>query len=269
MIRISVGIGIISIVLMASGCLPRGLAVRQAIRAQFERRLAQDSGHSQAAPPQSGSYTSGGKTIAYERFTPALPGKRPALLLVHGADGLQNALLADGYRRYAQNLARAGYDVFLIHYFDRTNTKESNRELDARNFVPWFQTLTDGISYVSQQPNIDSQHIGLLGFSLGAALSIALAAHDPRVGALVEYFGGLPDWMENRIQRMPPTLILHGDHDPLVSVQYAYKLQAVLQKKHLPVEMKVYPGQGHGFVGDARADSARRTQAFFDRYLQP
>ncbi len=31
--------------------------------------------------------------------------------------------------------------------------------------------------------------------------------------------------------------------------------------------MQLYPGQGHGFVGDAQADATRRAIAFLERHL--
>ncbi len=67
---------------------------------------------------------------------------------------------------------------------------------------------------------------------------------------------------------MPPTLILHGDADPLVKVEDAYKLEKALKAKQRVYEIKIYPGQGHGFKGEALTDATRRTKTFLDRYLK-
>lgn len=42
---------------------------------------------------------------------------RPAVLLLHGADGLT---YADGYRLAARTIAASGYHVAFVHYLDRT-----------------------------------------------------------------------------------------------------------------------------------------------------
>jgi len=108
----------------------------------------------------------------------------------------------------------------------------------------------------------------LLGFSLGAFLALAVASVDPRVKAVVEFFGGLPEPFAKKLRRLPPTLILHGDRDQVVSVEEAEKLEKLLKEKKLPYEIKIYAGQPHGFTGDDLKDSLRRTTAFFGTHLK-
>ena len=49
--------------------------------------------------------------------------------------------------------------------------------------------------------------------------------------AVAEYFGPMPEYFAQRMARMPPVLILHGDRDPLVPVKAAYDLEALLKQK--------------------------------------
>src|SRR5690348_16232895 len=51
------------------------------------------------------SFASGGKTIPVERFQPAKPGRYPAILFIHGADGLQVPAWHARYRHECQPLA--------------------------------------------------------------------------------------------------------------------------------------------------------------------
>jgi carboxymethylenebutenolidase len=124
---------------------------------------------------------------------------------------------------------------------------------------------------------VDSQRVGLLGFSLGAYLSLTLAADkDSQVAAVAEFFGGLPDCRWKELKRLPPTLIVHGDQDSTVSVKEAYALRGFLEAKKLPYAIKIYKGQEHLFGGKVtfavkRAiieDAKRRTLAFFEKYLK-
>jgi carboxymethylenebutenolidase len=168
----------------------------------------------------------------------------------------------------ASLLASHGFAVFVLHYFERTGTTGvADRQTAIRNFPLWGKTIWDAISHAEKQPEVDSQRIGLLGFSLGAYLALSVAAVDARVKAVVEYFGGMPKEMSLFIRRLCPTLILHGDDDPTVPVSEAYHLQQLLEKKSIPYEMQIYPGAGHQFTGEVWDDAGRRTLSFLQRYL--
>jgi dienelactone hydrolase len=67
------------------------------------------------------SFTSDGNPITVECFRPEGPGKHPAVLYLHGADGM--SYHTSIYQESARQLGRLGFDVFLVHYFDRTGTK--------------------------------------------------------------------------------------------------------------------------------------------------
>jgi len=111
------------------------------------------------------------------------------------------------------------------------------------------------------------ERIALLGFSLGAYLSLANASIDGRVQAVVEFFGGLPREMKLFMRRLCPVLILHGEADPTVPVAEAYNLQRLLEEKSVPYEIKIYPGAGHGFESDVWRDAGLRTLQFLQKHL--
>jgi len=133
-----------------------------------------------------------------------------------------------------------------------------------------MKALWDGISFIETQPQVDRDRIALLGFSLGAYLSLANSAIDPRVKVVVEFFGGMPKEMNLFMRRLCPVLILHGETDATVPVEEAYKLQKLLEKKGIPYEMKIYPAAGHGF-GDESVwrDAGQRSLQFLQKYLAP
>ena len=213
------------------------------------------------------SFKIGPKSIEIERFEPKASGKVPAIIIVHGASGMEEH--ADAYRNFGRELADAGYAAFIVHYFDRTETKKNPDDKLIRSlFQAWMQTLKDTVSYVAKQPNVDDKKIGFLGFSLGAFLSLSTASQDPRIGAVVEYFGGLPTPLMGFIKKMPPTLILHGEDDKAVKVDEAHKLEKFYKDKGFPYEIKLYAGQGHGFTGDDAKDATKRAITFFDKNLK-
>ncbi|MGO4524563.1 dienelactone hydrolase family protein [Microvirga sp. 2MCAF35] len=242
----------------------RNLLIGAALSASSTAHAQQDKPNAMPVTTQRNSFKSGGKAIAVETFQAAGSSPRPAVLMLHGADGLS---YNTQYREGARNVAAAGYQVHLVHYLDRTGEKRASFGTLFQNFMPWMSTVQDALSFASDQPNADSRRIGIVGISLGAALSLAVASTDPRVKALVNYFGPLPQGAIATTSKLPPTLVLHGSADPIVPVANAYAVEALLRQQDVPHEIKVYPGQGHGFRGKAEDDASARSLAFLQRYL--
>ncbi|MFZ0481133.1 MAG: dienelactone hydrolase family protein [Terriglobales bacterium] len=209
------------------------------------------------------TFQSGGKAIRLDAFLPANHGNlMPAVVALHGAGGDVN-----GMDKSAALLAEQGFAVYVLHYFDRTDTESADKATILRNFPIWMKTLWDAISFVESQPSVDRERIALLGFSLGAYLSLADASIDQRVQAVVEFFGGFPREMKLFMKRFCPVLILHGDADPTVPVAEAYQLRDLLEKKNIPYEIKIYPGAGHGFDGEIWRDTGPRVLRFLQEHL--
>jgi dienelactone hydrolase len=209
-------------------------------------------------------FQSGGKSIRLDAYLPqATDAPVPAVIALHGAGGG-----VSGMERYAALLAAQGFAVYLLRYFDRTGTEFADKSIIMRNFPLWMKTLWDAISFVETQPQVDGKRIALLGFSLGAYLSLANSAIDHRVKVVVEFFGGMPKEMNFFMRRLCPVLILHGEADQTVPVEEAYQLQKLLQKKGIPYEIKIYPGAGHGFEDQSIwQDAGRRSLQFLQKYL--
>jgi len=210
------------------------------------------------------TFESGGKPIRLDCFLPARNGQRfPAVIGLHGSGGSSERMAEP-----ARLLAAYGFVVYVPHYFERTGTVRANDKATIlRHFVAWAKTLWDAVSFVAEQPQVDPDRIGLLGFSLGAYFALSVAAVDSRVQAVVEFSGGLPKEVKFFMRRLCPVLILHGDADQTVPVQEAFDLQKILEKKQIPHEMQIYPGVGHGFSGEIWQDAGARSLAFLQKYV--
>lgn len=204
--------------------------------------------------------------IEIETFTPEGDGPHPLIVLLHGSGGMRMG--GPIFRDVAHMLAQRGYLVLLPHYFDRTGTVVADPAAHRRHFETWVTAVGEMVADGLARPDVAPGRVGLLGFSLGAYLALAEATFDPRVGAVVAFFGGLPDALAGRADRLPPTLVLHGDADPVVPVAEARKLQALLERHDVAHEVVIYPGQGHSFHGETARDAERRTVGFFDAHLR-
>src|SRR5271154_2367585 len=204
--------------------------------------------------------------VTIERFDPKTGGSHTAVMVTHGGAGPQGDWRKSGI---VEALTTSGYSVFIPHYFDGPGPWSPSDKPDR--LLKYIRTLNDATRYIASQPDIRNRGIGVVGFSLGAYLALALAEEErshppplrsPEIKAVVEFFGGMLGFAEERMTTMPPVLILHGADDDSVEVSHAYDLEKLLQKKAVPYEIKIYPHQGHGFTGDALDDSKKRTVDF-------
>jgi carboxymethylenebutenolidase len=217
--------------------------------------------------------TVGGKKVLVDRFEPKGKGPHPAVILVHDSAGLQ------GYAKtaftYCCNvLADKGYVVLMVHYFDGTSFKKVERaDVNGDVFKKWMANVRAAVKHARARQNVDRKRIGLVGFSLGGYLALAVARQpDLKIAAVVEFFGGLPDELWKGLKWLPPTLILHGDRDNLVPAKEAYALWKFMEANKLSHEVKIYPGEKHLFkenlIGKAIKDAQLRSLAFFRRHLK-
>jgi carboxymethylenebutenolidase len=196
----------------------------------------------------------GGRPIEVTRHAAAGEGQRPAVLVLHGSSGLEADRAA--YGRYAQALAARGIDAYLMSYY-APGTSWACGCWDA-----WAATVLEVAHAVRRRPE-SSGRIGLLGFSLGGGVAVA-SARDPRITALVIFYGALPD--RTRLTRpMPPLLVLHGDADTSVPLRDGVALVDLARRHGSRAELVTYPGAGHRLStwGEAEArDAVDRMIAF-------
>lgn len=212
-------------------------------------------------------FESGSKRIEVEHFRPegTEAGKRPAVIVLHGSDGFM--LGGSWYRDAAKRVAAAGYETYLVHYFNRTGDWRVTDEKEIHSKLPvWTETAKDAVTFVAGRPEVDGKRIGLVGISLGGAIAIATAQQDKRVKVLVDYFGFVPKTFDDKL-KLPPTLVLHGADDKVVWASNATRLEKVLTAQKVPHEVKIYEGVGHAFRGDEGRDADARAAAFLKTHL--
>jgi carboxymethylenebutenolidase len=216
-----------------------------------------------------------GGPIAIKLFTAAGEGRHPAVIILHGRQGFDT--FSDAYTRFAEALAARSIDTVLLSYYDAADTaamgsedRASRGRYFSEHLQVWSERVRAVTGYLLQQ-STSSGEVGLLGFSNGGFLAVETAAVDPRVRALVVFYGGIPGKLD--VARLPPLLALHGDSDRVIPLSSGKNLVEKARALGGPADLVVYPGAGHGFDHDtARADtgdSLTRTLAFFVNQLKP
>ena len=225
-------------------------------------------------------FRSGGKLIrmhAQELGPRQNSPSRPALLLLHGSGGHVDSWAA----RLGPFLHEAGIGLYAPHYFDRTGTARADLALltDGIHVPQWIETVDAALRFVASRPAVDPEQIVVAGISLGAFLALALAAQlsvhkDPRehrrMRALLDVSGGLvPPYDAVATERMPPTLILHGAADNIVSVSYAHELDRKLTDLKVPHRTEILAAEGHWFSASALPRILLAVSAFLQQNLKP
>lgn len=204
--------------------------------------------------------------VRADRFEQHGAGKRPVVIVLHGAGGT----LLDGpeMRRVARYLAEAGNAVYLVHYFERTGTLFARDAVMQAHFNEWLETVRDSVAAVQLARN-DKRPVGIYGYSLGACLALLASSDNPRVGAVVEHAGGIWNGRFERVGKMPPVLMIHGKRDARVPFEkYCKPLIPVLRAHSATVQTRIFPDEGHGFTQAAMEQVRSDAAAFFRRHLR-
>jgi len=106
----------------------------------------------------------------------------PALCLCHGIPSGQPSSGDDrGYPGLAEKFCAADF-VTLIFSFRGAGEAQGNLDM-----LGWTRDLKAAIDYLASLEEVDKSRLFLLGSSAGAAVSVYVAANDPRVFSLVTF----------------------------------------------------------------------------------
>ena len=161
---------------------------------------------------------------SYELLTPPGAGPFPAVVVMHGCDGVN-----ENTRRGAQRLVGWGYAALIVDSF---RSRGLSNVCNRGSTLPASVRAGDAIqakSYLSGLPNIAKGRIGLIGFSHGGWS--ALAAADS-FRAVVAYY----PWCSGSVPSN--TLVLIGSADDWTPSQRCHGTAA---------NLKVYSGATHAF----------------------
>ena len=184
--------------------------------------------------------------------------------------------------RLAELLNQEGIVVFVLKY--RLKPPSVNAVADA---------LADGLRAVqvvrsrAGEFGINSQRIGMVGYSAGANLTIHVAseftAGDPgstdpieRVSSRPDFIGLLCSWAGSGgtscpyplCKDSPPTFICHSKDDKVAPVSVAESIVAQLKQLNVPVELHLFETGGHANFDPGGKSSGGRWPELFVVWLR-
>ena len=209
----------------------------------------------------------GVKPVLYGKlYRPTSSNPTPAVILLHGRWGLHS----DEYA-FAEQIAQHGYVTLVLDYYAGKGALYSRL---VEKWETWEQVIRDSVGFLQNMKGVRPDRIALVGLSQGGFLAVSTSSTLPAVKAVVSYYGGATNSLNDYIEDLPPVLLIHGGADTVVPAARSQALYDALVSRGKPVELHIYPGVGHAFNlsgprYDARAaaNAQKRTLAFLGRYL--
>lgn len=229
--------------------------------------------------------------------------KYPLIVYVHG--GPASAVVPRWPYAGYNGAAFSGLGYFVLFPNPRGSFGEGEAYTAANRKDFGYGDLRDilaGVDLVTKTLPVDPQRVGITGWSYGGFMSMFAITQTQRFRAAVAG-AGISDWKsyygENSIDQwmLPyfgasvyddppvyakssainfvhnaktPTLIVVGERDGECPAPQSFEFWHALRAMGTPVELVVYPDEGHGFTNPAhRRDVLERALDWFTRYLPP
>lgn len=223
--------------------------------------------------------------------------KYPAIVYVYGGPHAQ--MVTGGWQNGARGwdiyMANKGYIMFTID-----NRGSSNRGLEFENVT--FRHLgieegkdqVKGVEYLQSLPYVDSNRIGVHGWSFGGHMTTALLLRYPEIFKVGVAGGPVIDWAYYEImygERYMDTpqsnpegyeqcnlknlagnlkghlLIIHDDHDDTCVPQHTLSfMKACIDARTYP-DLFIYPGHKHNVMGRDRIHLHEKITRYFEDNL--
>lgn len=204
----------------------------------------------------------------------ALPpgGRGPGVIVIQEWWGL-NDNIAD----ITDRLAREGFTALAPDLFGGSvahDAEEAKRMIRRLPLERGVRLLSGAVDHLLGRPEVTSESVGAVGFCMGGAFVLQLAAADPRVGAAVPFYGAMQEFPD--FSRLRAQILGHyGARDASVPPETRERLRAAIKEQSgIEPDFRLYPA-GHAFFNDTRpsyhAESAEQawtaTLAFLHRTL--
>ena len=152
---------------------------------------------------------SDGAMISGELFLPGKPGPHPAIVLVHGG-GSNIRIIRDTPHFFAPRLAHCGFAALV---YDKRGTGESGGDYASSTFDDFITDAGKGVELLANHKSIDTNRIGIVGFSQGGRLAPVIAVRYPDVDFAVSVSGPLTSVSETRLYALENSFIEAGVSD--------------------------------------------------------
>jgi carboxymethylenebutenolidase len=217
-------------------------------------------------------FPAGAEKLAGYMVSPDGEGPFPGVVIIHEIFGL-----TENIKDITRRFAAVGYTAFAVDLFAGQNrTICMFRSMSQMLLSPLnngnLNILKQALGYLAEQPQVDADKIGAIGFCMGGGFAIAWACTDERLKAIAPFYGMNPRPLE-AVARSCPIVGSYPEKD--FTAKAARKLDVTLDHHGVTHDIKIYPGAKHSFFNDqgpsydaaASTDSWQRVLSFFQEHI--
>ncbi|MDQ1163487.1 dipeptidyl-peptidase-4 [Chryseobacterium sp. SORGH_AS 447] len=237
-----------------------------------------------------------GKIILPTNFDPNK--KYPVIVYLYNGPHLQlvtNTFPASGNLWY-EYMAQNGYIIFTMDGRGSANRGLKFEQAVFRNLgTNEMNDQMKGVEYLKSLPYVDSERMGIHGWSFGGFMTTSFMLRKPDVFKVGVAGGPVIDWSMYEImygERYMDTpqenpqgyatanlldkaqnlkgklLMIHGAQDDVVVWQHSIKFIKSAVDNGIQMDYFVYPGHPHNVIGKDRVHLMQKVTDYFDQYLK-
>ena len=185
-----------------------------------------------------------GKSVNAYLASPA--GGGPGVLLLHAWWGLKPF-----FKQVCDRIAEQGFTVLAPDYYQGRiagTVDEAKALMENNNEELMGDVIKAAHDHLAAQTG---RPIGMIGFSMGAGWSLAVASKAPDVAAVVFFYGAnIVDF-----KNLKANVLGHfSDVDEWEPFEWVEKMQAEMKSAGVDFTLHVYPGVAHWFVEEDRPE---------------
>ncbi len=224
--------------------------------------------------------------------------KYPTVVYVYGGPHAHNvaANWHWGSRPWETYMAQKGYICFIL---DNRGSENRGRDFEQATFRQLgqveMQDQMKGVDFLKTLPYVDSNRLGVHGWSFGGFMTITLMLNHPDVFKVGVAGGPVIDWkyyevmygerymdtpqqnpegyqktsLLNKAGNLKGKLqIIIGGNDPTCVPQHTLSFLKACVEAGTQPDLFVYPGEGHNMRGHASVHLHERITQYFEDYLR-
>jgi len=178
-----------------------------------------------------------------------------AIILCHGygGDGKDISLLANYWKNYLPNTIficpdapeQCSVNTKGFQWFDLTN--EDIDQILSKSIAAEIK-LNKFIDEVKEKNNLNSDQIGIVGFSQGCMIGLQTGIkRKDKIKCIIGYSGKIinTEHLEKNINSRPEIILMHGEKDEVVPISFLLEAKEFFSKNQYKIETKIFKNCEH------------------------
>jgi carboxymethylenebutenolidase len=199
----------------------------------------------------------GGRRVTGDLALPPGAARVPAIIVVHEWWGLN-----DDMRRVVTRFAGEGFAALAVDLYGGRSTARAEEAMElarAMKTAEALEVVRGAVAYLALHPRCTGK-VGITGFCLGGAITLAAACNVEGLGAAVPFYGiPLPEYADYAKVKAP-IQGHYGEKDPIIPVEKPRAVEAAVRAAGGDADIFLYDA-GHAFLREGDPDAYHEASA--------